>query len=245
MKHLSFFQFSSDDEENKTDDEENEIQNKNKSKINNDQYYLNNKLKYPDAGYLYILFNSIFKKYGEDIYKLGRTNNLNNRLKNYTTSFIDASSYLYTSRVFHSSIKAERILFFILRKQRIRDKREFFNIQLENAISTIKRIEECTEIQIDRIYNRIIKKICPYDILDKLEDEDYYKQLDFDYSNITAFLEKFRFRPSNPSKYKFYNYIPPEDLEFNTLLKDEDDNNNNNDNNDDNINDNFSNLSID
>ena len=235
MKHLSFFNFNSED----ISDDENEVQfnnNKSKNKINNDSYYLTNKLKYPDAGYLYILFNSIFKQYGNNIYKLGRTNNLNNRLKNYTTSFIDASSYLYTSRVFHSSIKAERILFFVLRKQRIRDKREFFNIQLENAISTIKRIEECTETQIDRIYNRIIKKLCPYDILDKLEDEDYYKQLDFDYSNITAYLEKFRFRPSDPSKYKLYNYIPPEDVEFNKLLIEEEENN---------IETNFSNLSID
>ena len=235
MKHLSYFNFNSED----ISDDENEVQfnnNKSKNKINNDSYYLTNKLKYPDAGYLYILFNSIFKQYGNNIYKLGRTNNLNNRLKNYTTSFIDASSYLYTSRVFHSSIKAERILFFVLRKQRIRDKREFFNIQLENAISTIKRIEECTETQIDRIYNRIIKKLCPYDILDKLEDEDYYKQLDFDYSNITAYLEKFRFRPSDPSKYKLYNYIPPEDVEFNKLLIEEEENN---------IETNFSNLSID
>lgn len=237
MKHLSFFNFNSSQSLIESDNEdENEI----KSKINNDNYYLNNKLKYPDAGYLYILFNSIFKQYGEDIYKLGRTNNLNNRLKNYTTSFIDASSYLYTSRVFHSSIKAERILFFVLRKQCIRDKREFFNIQLENAISTIKRIEECTETQIDRIYNRIIKKICPYDILDKLEDEDYYKQLDFDYSDITEYLEKFRFRPSNLSRYKSYNYIPPEHIELNTLMKDEEEENNN-----DNIESNFSNLSID
>ena len=233
MKHLSFFNFNSED----VSEDENKVKDDTKSQINNDTYYLTNKLKYPDAGYLYILFNSIFKQYGENVYKLGRTNNLNNRLKNYTTSFIDPSSYLYTSRVFHSSVKAERILFFILRKQRIRDKREFFHIQLENAISTIKKIEGCTETQINRIYNRIIKKICPYDILDKLEDEDYYKQLDFDYSNITAYLEKFRFRPSDPSKYKLYNYIPPEDVEFNKLLIEEEEN--------DNVETNFSNLSID
>ena len=238
MKHLSFFNFNSDSES----EEEDKIIINNKKSINNDSYYLTNKLKYPDAGYLYILFNVIFEQYGSDIYKLGRTNNLNNRLKNYTTSFIDPSSYLYTSRVFHSSVKAERILFFILRKQRIRDKREFFHIHLENAISTIKRIEECTEIQINRIYNRIIKKICPYDILDKLDDEDYYKQLDFDYSNITAYFEKFRFRPSSPSKYKLYNYVPPEDIEFDKLLIDEEENNNLSNNN---VETKFSNLSID
>ncbi len=240
MKHLSFFNFNSDLNSESESEEENKSNNK--TKINNDAYYLKHKLKYPDAGYLYILFNSIFSQYGNDVYKLGRTNNLNNRLKNYTTSFIEPSTFLYTSRVFHSSIKAERILFFILRKQRIREKREFFNIQLDNAISTIKRIEECTEIQIDRIYNRIIKKICPYDILDKLEDEDYYKQLDFDYSNITAYLEKFRFRPSDPSKYKLYNYVPPEDIELNKLLIDEEDENNLIQTN---VETNFSNLSID
>jgi hypothetical protein len=238
MKHLSFFNFNSQLESDSESDSESDI----KYNKKNETFYLNNKLKYPDAGYLYILYNSIFKQYGDDVYKLGRTNNLNNRLKNYTTSFIEPSSYLYTSRVFHSSIKAERILFFILRKDRIREKREFFHIQLDQAISTIKQIESCTELQLNRIYNKIIKKICPYDILDKLNDEDYYKQLDFDYSNITAYLEKFRFRPKDPSKYKLYNYVPPEDIEFNTLLIDEEENNNLTN---DNFDSNFSNLSID
>ncbi len=181
-----------------------------------------------EKGYLYILYNPVFKEYGENVYKLGRTVNLTNRLKSYTTSFIEPSSFLYSSKCFHSSIKAERILFFVLRKYRIRDQREFFNIELQTAIETIKQIEECTENQINKIYNRINKKICPNDILDRLNDEEYYKHLDFDHSNITAFLEQFRFKPSNPERYKMYNYVPPQKVEINTLLysslyKEEDD----------------------
>jgi len=171
-----------------------------------------------DKGYLYILFNPIFKKYGDNVYKLGRTVNLSNRLKSYTTSFIEPSNFIYTSKCFHSSIKAERILFFVLRNYRIRDKREFFNLDLNTIIVTIKQIEDCTENQIDKIYHKINKKICPNDILDKLNDEQYYKHLDFDYSNINTFLEQFRFKPSNPQSYKFYNYVPPQIIELDKLL---------------------------
>jgi hypothetical protein len=69
-------------------------------------------------GYLYVFYNESFlKSYDENVYKLGRTKNLNNRISTYNTSFIKDSEYLITSRIFKDSIKAETVLFFLLRKK--------------------------------------------------------------------------------------------------------------------------------
>ncbi len=107
-------------------------------------------------GYLYILHNDVYKQYGCNVYKLGRTVNLKNRMGNYTTPFINKSEYLYVSTLFKDCIKAERILFYLLRKYRIRQQREFFDLPLENIIETIKRLNEFKEITIDKNYTAIV-----------------------------------------------------------------------------------------
>ncbi len=224
MSHLSFFFNKKNNNEdisssliNSFDELKIDIKNSN---IKNS----NKKNKNPNTGYLYVLYNSVFKEYGENIYKLGRTNNLENRMKSYTTSYIDPSTFLYKSKQFEDCIKTERILFFLLRQYRIKDKREFFNLNLDLIITTIKKIEELSTIQINKIYNKILNKICPNDILEnkeklqQLNDEDYYKSLDFDHSEIKAFLEQFRFKPLNESRYKMYNYTPPQTSELNYLI---------------------------
>lgn len=172
-----------------------------------------------NQGYLYCLYNSVFSKYGEHVYKLGRTNHLETRLKHYTTSYIEPSKFLYTTNLLSDSIKCERILFFLLRKYRVRAQREFFNLELNVIIETIQKIELLTDRQIDRIYSRILSKICPDNILSKLEflnDEQYLKFLDFDYSIIDEYLEKFRYRPK--SKSQLINYVSSEELELSTLM---------------------------
>jgi hypothetical protein len=111
------------------------------------------------------------------------------------------------------------VLFFLLRKYRVRAQREFFNLELNVIIETIQKIELLTDRQIDRIYSRILSKICPDNILSKLEflnDEQYLKFLDFDYSIIDEYLEKFRYRPK--SKSQLINYVSSEELELSTLM---------------------------
>ena len=123
-----------------------------------------------NKGYLYVLYNPIFVTYGEDVYKLGRTNNLVNRLNGYTTSFIDKSQFLYTSRCLHDAVKGERVLFFLLKTYRINNKREFFDLGLDIIIKHIKQIEECSDIQINSIYTKIKNDICPINVMDTIDD---------------------------------------------------------------------------
>lgn len=172
------------------------------------------------SGYLYVLYNEVFEKYAteysSEVYKLGRTNNCETRIKHYTTSYVKASSFLYTSKKFDNCIQAERILFYLLRYYRIRDKREFFTIDLDTATRTIKQIESYTSSQIERIYNRICAKICPDRLIESIDavDDLYTMQLQMSIDDVCKSLERFRFKPKYPEKY---GYISEQEREL-TLL---------------------------
>ena len=148
-------------------------------------------------GYLYVVHNPIFAK---DVYKLGRTNNLKTRLRSYVTGYVEPSKYVYTTKLFKDCIKAERILFFLLRKYRIREQREFFELNIDMIIDTIKTLENLSDKNFNLIYSKINSKICPDNILELINDEDYFKLLDFDYTKYNDLLEKFRYNPNNKNK---------------------------------------------
>ena len=134
------------------------------------------------------------------MYKLGRTNNLKTRLRSYVTGYIEPSKYLYTTKMFKDCVKAERILFFLLRKYRIREQREFFELNIDRIINTIKTLENLSDKNFNLIYSKINSKICPDNILELINDEDYFKLLDFDYTKYNDLLEKFRYNPNNKNK---------------------------------------------
>ncbi len=171
-------------------------------------------------GYLYILYNDIFKsyssEYSSEVYKLGRTNNCETRLKHYTTSYIQPSSFLYTSKQFDNAVYAERILFYLLRYYRIRDKREFFTVDLYTATETIKRIESYTSDQISTIYKHIHSRLFPDKIISKIDenDEEYDRILNKSIDEVCRSLERFRFKPKHPEHYKSYQYISREEQEL-------------------------------
>lgn len=150
-----------------------------------------------NEGYLYIVHNPIFAK---DVYKLGRTNNLKTRLRSYVTGYIEPSKYLYTTKMFTDCVKAERILFFLLRNNRIREQREFFELNIDIIINTIKTLENFSDKKFNLIYSKINSKVCPDNILELINDEDYFKLLDFDYTKYHDLLEKFRYNPNNKNK---------------------------------------------
>jgi hypothetical protein len=172
-----------------------------------------------NSGFLYILYNELYKSYGPNVYKVGRSVNLKNRMNSYTTPFIDPSKYLYVSRKFDDSVKAERVLFYLLKVYRIRDQREFFDLALDSIITTIKRLENLKDHTINRLYSCIVNNICSSRMITNLEsDEDYYDTIIKDLSNVDEYLNQFRFKPRNPEQYKPYGYIPEEEKAFNILL---------------------------
>jgi hypothetical protein len=154
------------------------------------------------TGFIYCIHNDVYNTYGTNVYKLGRTINLNARKSTYNTGFIKNSKYLIVSREFHNCIKAERILFFILRKYRIKEKKEFFNASIDLIKSTFDRINNFSNEFIDILYSHLLNKFCKDDIIERLEngseeeDEEFSKFLINDYNELTNFFEQFRYKPS-------------------------------------------------
>ena len=89
-------------------------------------------------GYIYVIHHSSF---GENIYKIGRTENLKNRISQYNTGTPTEYAYKYTKFVGirYNSITIEKAVHDILKKYRI-SKKEFFKINIETIINTIEDI---------------------------------------------------------------------------------------------------------
>lgn len=81
----------------------------------------------PTQGFLYCLYNEIFKFYGDNLYKCGNSVNADKRLSQYTTSYPLPSTILLTSDSFFDKSFAETLLFFYLKDYKFKPNREFIN----------------------------------------------------------------------------------------------------------------------
>ena len=177
------------------------------------------------SGHLYCLFNKMYQTYGDNIFKLGHTSNPSKRITDYMTSYIDDSEYKYVSnRRFENSLKAERILFFLLRRNRLRKNREFFCLDVNDIIDTIKRVEALPHEKIERIYKIILNEYCSERVFENIEDTVHYLDC---LVSPDLFFEQFKFRPKNPEMYRKFGYIPDRDNDWyilqGKLYKDEND----------------------
>jgi hypothetical protein len=95
-----------------------------------------------NSGFIYCLYNPIYKTYGNNIYKLGHTKNLNKRLNQYKTGYLEKSEYLLTSSKLQNRILGETMLFNELVKYRMNTHREFFNCDIKIIKETFEKIEK-------------------------------------------------------------------------------------------------------
>lgn len=182
------------------------------------------------AGNLYILYHETFQQYGEDIYKIGRSVDPKDRMRNaYTTPFLTDAKYLYVSQPFADVERAEKILFYILRRERIREQREFFKIEVEQATKIIKRLERLQhEVPFFKLYAMMCMSLVPYGLLKSIKcDEDAAVYIDkltpkeFDQSlDVDVWFEQFRFKPSRPEVYKKMglDFLSPEESDIESLI---------------------------
>jgi mRNA-degrading endonuclease RelE of RelBE toxin-antitoxin system len=161
-------------------------------------------------GYLYILYNPMFETYGNNVYKLGRTSDLNGRLKHYCTAYVEKSQYLYTSSPFDNCIHAEYTLFHLLRKYRMKNNREFFQCDINEIIGVICVLENMGLKDLSKTYNNIISKnvgLMVNNLEDiKLNKEKKESSYGLERLNYEEFFEKYRFKPKNPEHYFKYGY---------------------------------------
>ena len=176
------------------------------------------------AGYLYCLYNPAFESFGDNVYKLGRSGNLDNRLMSYTTYYVEPSKFVFTSAdydiKFKDCIKAERVLFYILRKYRVTNKREFFMCDIELIKETFERMCKFSNKMIDAMYRGVMGRIIPVDLIERISgeyipDKEWFQYEKGNNDSIFAYLEQFRFRPKNKEMYP--EYMSPVDEEINKL----------------------------
>lgn len=96
--------------------------------------------KPPKVGYLYCLFNEMFKYYGDDIYKLGGTYDMKKRKTSYISGYLEKPIIKHESKKVVDWELAEKILFIRLNDKRCRSRREFFKCELETIITNIDEV---------------------------------------------------------------------------------------------------------
>ena len=176
------------------------------------------------SGYLYVLYHHTFQQYGPDVYKLGMTINPKQRLQGYTTAFADECEFKYVSDKFHNCSKAEKVLFYLLRSERLNKKREFFQLSLHRCIKMIQQLQTLSAELLDRLYTQVCFEVVPLRVqaalmndaskieaeLMKWSNNDWTEKLPFD-----EYLEKFRWRPLKPEMWP--TYVVPEVQSFHDL----------------------------
>jgi len=92
------------------------------------------------SGYIYILYNEVYNYYGDNVFKIGKTNNIEQRLTGYTTSYIKSCELKYLSTKCVNYSLCESVIFELISDNRIVYNREFFKIDKTEAINIIEDI---------------------------------------------------------------------------------------------------------
>ena len=82
----------------------------------------------------------MYKLYGDKVFKLGRTTDIQKRINCYTTVYIKPSEIKYISIKCDNYVIAEMLIFDLLKNNWIVNNREFFRINLNEAIKIIDEV---------------------------------------------------------------------------------------------------------
>jgi len=110
--------------------------------MNMDTQIIDPKIVVPKRGYIYCTHNETYFYYGENVFKLGETGDLDKRLAGYSAYAFVPSVIKYSSDLLADSQLAEKILFHELKEYRMASNREYFNCNLQKIIDTIDYISD-------------------------------------------------------------------------------------------------------
>ena len=111
-----------------------------------------------EAGYVYILTNPSFK---EDWVKIGKTSlSVEQRVKQLDTTAVPLPFEIYATMKTSKFNEAEKLIHDFIStftNLRIREKREFFNIQPEKALEILKQVANVIDdAEIDEVFKRVV-----------------------------------------------------------------------------------------
>ena len=79
-----------------------------------------------ENGYIYVMYNEVFNHYGDNVFKIGKSRDVIQRMNGYITSYIKPIEFKFVSQLCFDYSKAEKEVFTKLDKYRIVKNREFF-----------------------------------------------------------------------------------------------------------------------
>ena len=88
--------------------------------------------------YIYVLHNPVFLHYGPNVYKIGYSKNVERRVRDYITFYIDGPEIVYRKEV--TSQDCEKQLHRLMDAYRIKKTREFFDCPLPKIIEFIEML---------------------------------------------------------------------------------------------------------
>ena len=132
------------------------------------------------TGYFYVMYNEVFKHYGDNVYKLGRSIDLKHRLCQYTTSYLQPSKFVFSIKIERGCNIFEQYVFEELKHKRMRTRREFFDAELEEIISIVKRCHNEFEQNFEKILHKVKKCKLPKLKLPPEEIRRRYAQKNFE-----------------------------------------------------------------
>ena len=91
-----------------------------------------------DKHYIYVLHNSMFLHHGPNVFKIGYSKNVERRLHNYITFYIDEPEIVYRKEV--ASKDSEKQLHRLMESYRVKKTREFFDCPLQKIIEFIEML---------------------------------------------------------------------------------------------------------
>ena len=90
--------------------------------------------------YIYVMYNEMFKLYGDDIYKIGKSKDIAKRMTSYTTSYVKPVEIKFLSGLCIDYHLCEKVIFDRLCNYRISPNREFFNLNIEQMVNHIEEV---------------------------------------------------------------------------------------------------------
>jgi hypothetical protein len=100
-------------------------------------------------GYVYVLYNPAFDKYGE-CYKIGQTKDIKSRLSSYSTPYPEKCEIKYITDEIVNYKEIEKKVHNILKEYRISNDREFFKCGLDKVIDCIKEVSLLDKEELDK-----------------------------------------------------------------------------------------------
>jgi hypothetical protein len=99
---------------------------------------LRTKPKHVKTHFIYVMHNPMYLHYGCNVYKVGYSENVDRRVTDYATGYVEESEIVYSKQV--ASRDCEMQVHKLMDSYRINSSREFFNCPLDRIIQFIETL---------------------------------------------------------------------------------------------------------